>query len=188
MSDRDRAKWDEKWREMAGEPFLPSRLLTAHAALLTGGRALDLACGRGQNALWLARHGYQTLAVDISPVALAAARREAEQQGRLGDGPGQVDFCLVDLDEWRPEAAAFDLVAVFRFLDRRLFEPIRQAVAPAGLVVYETRHAGLLARLPGSTPDYLLEPGELLATFSGWSVLLYREDDENAAIIARKTG
>ena len=69
MSEKDRAKWDEKWREML-QPAAPSDLLLANAGALPGGVAVDVACGLGQNALWLARHRYQVLGVDISQVAL----------------------------------------------------------------------------------------------------------------------
>jgi SAM-dependent methyltransferase len=184
MSRADQLKWDHKWGDLTGD-VTPSRLLITHERLFAGGHALDLACGRGQNTVWLAQHGYAALGVDISPVALASARSLAEPLGLLGDGPGQVAFRQVDLDDWRPAPLAFDLVAVFRFLDRRLFPALRAAIRPGGLLVYETRHSGVLARCPGSTPEFLLRPGELHALVAGWMILDYREDETNAAIVAR---
>jgi SAM-dependent methyltransferase len=187
MSQDDQAKWDRKWRQMAaGAGFSPNPLLLKQAPILAGGAALDLACGPGHNTIWLAERGYAALGVDISRVALATARREARRQGLFGQGAGRACFERVDLDTWRPAAAAFDLLIVFRFLDRRLWEPIRQAVRPGGLFICETRHSGILARLPASTPDYLLAPGELFAVFAGWTILDYEEGEENAAIVARK--
>jgi SAM-dependent methyltransferase len=183
MSQQDQRKWEQKWQEVSADAeYPPGPWLMAHAALLTGGLALDLACGRGQNTLWLAERGYWALGVDISAAALAAARAEAKKRGLVG----RTAFVQADLDHWRPRPGVFDLVVVFRFLDRRLFAAIRQAVRPGGLVLYETRHTGILGRLPGSTPDYLLARGELAATFADWTIINNREGDEDAAIVARK--
>ena len=83
----------------------PNRWLVAEAAGLPPGRALDLACGEGRSALWLARQGWRVTAVDFSPVALAKGRRLAAGSG----GPG-VDWVEADVRTYRPEPAAFDLV------------------------------------------------------------------------------
>jgi len=181
MSQDDRARWDKRWAD-AGEPYPPHPLLVDHAASLAGGVALDLACGRGQNAIWLAGHGYQVLGVDISPVALQAARQQAQNRGLAG----RALFLVADLDEWSPPRDTFDLVVVFRFLDRRLFEPIRDALRPGGLVFYSTRHLGALARDPKARRRYLLQPGELAAAFSDWQELFDREGPVDAELIARK--
>jgi tellurite methyltransferase len=187
MSRQDQARWDEKWAG-AGDLYPPHPLLVDHAAYLSGGSALDLACGRGQNAIWLAGVGYHVLGVDISRVALQAARRQALRFGLAwrGSPAGYVNFMVADLDEWSPPRAAFDLVIVFRFLDRRLFGPIREAVRPGGLVYYSTRHLGALARDPRANPRYLLRPGELAAAFCDWQCLYDREGPVDADLIARK--
>jgi len=181
MSRRDQARWDQKWAD-AGDLYPPHPLLADRSAYLSGGSALDLACGRGQNAIWLAGLGYHVLGVDISPVALQAARRQALRLGLAG----HVNFVVADLDEWLPPRAAFDLVIVFRFLDRGLFEPIREAVRPGGLVCYSTRHLGALARDPQANPRYLLRPGELAAAFRDWQCLYDQEGAIDAELIARK--
>jgi SAM-dependent methyltransferase len=181
VSRQDKDRWDEKW-SAAGGPYRPHSLLTRNSVYMTGGVALDLACGRGQNALWLAGQGYQVLAVDISPVAIHLAHSEAEAQG-LSD---RVRFQVVDLDEWIIPPAFFDLIAVFRFLNRRLFGPIRDALRPGGLVYYSTRHVGILARNPAANEAYLLQPGELPGAFPGWHILHDEEGPEDAQLIARK--
>jgi tellurite methyltransferase len=181
VTQEDQRRWDKKWAA-AGQPYLPHPLLVDNAGYLAGGSALDLACGRGQNAIWLAEHGYQVLGVDISPVALEAGRQEAAGRGLAK----QVEFAVVDLDKWSPPPDAFDLVIVFRFLDRRLFRPIREAVRPGGLVYYSTRHQGVLAHDPQANRRYLLEPGELAAAFCDWEILLDKEGAVDAALIARK--
>lgn len=182
MSRQDRQRWDEKWAALNGEVFEPHPLLVSHVGLLRGGRALDLACGRGQNAIWLAQHDYQVLAVDISPAALAAARAEAERQGLAG----RVRFEEADLTAWTLPVAAFDLICVFRFLERGLFPAIRSGLKPGGLLFYATRHVGVLADEPAANPAYLLERGELAREFGDWQVLHHRETAAEAELAARK--
>jgi tellurite methyltransferase len=183
MSRSDQEKWDARWAaESAVTPYEPQRLLLAHAALLAGGRALDLACGLGQNAIWLARHGYEVVAVDISQVALSTAQERA-----LAAGVSErIHWQQQDLDQWRPPAAAFDVVCVFRFLDRRLFASLRRAVRRGGLLFYQTRHTGLIERQPESNPVFLLRPGELAAHFAGWQIIYSAENEENAYLVARR--
>jgi SAM-dependent methyltransferase len=182
VSDADRARWDERWAALAGQPFRPNPLLAAFLGELSGGQALDLACGRGQDALWLAGRGYQVLGVDISPVALEQARAAA---GALGV-EGLIRFERRDLDGWVPPAAAYDLICVFRYLDRRLFPFIRLALRPGGLLFYQTRHLGALSHQPGATRAYLLRPGELRRAFPDWQALLSHEGESEAELVARK--
>jgi tellurite methyltransferase len=183
MSDADRAKWDKRWQTTDAGAFTPAPLLTSHAHLLTGGVALDLACGLGQNSIWLARHNYRVLAVDVSGVALAYGRAEAARQG-VGE---RIQWLQSDMDHWTMPTAAFNLIAVFRFLDRRLYRAIPAGLRPGGLLFYETRHSGFLQRMPGASRDFLLQPGELQTAFANLNILYTAEDDENAALVARKT-
>jgi len=181
MSREDRRKWDARWQEME-EPTPPDGLLVEAERLLSGGLALDLACGRGQNALWLADHGYRVLGVDGSWVALSAAREEADRRGRGRDAL----FVQADLDVWRPPPAAFDLVAVFRFLDRSLFPHLQAALRPGGLLFYATRHRGVLRWRPDATQGFLLRKGELPSHFAGWEIVRHEEGAKNTRFIARK--
>lgn len=182
MSQEDQRRWDEKWTALAEESFDPNPLLIQHQHLLKGEDALDLACGRGQNAIWLAERGYRVLGVDISQVGLDLGRAEAIRRG-VSD---LVHFELVDLDEWQLPQRAYDLVCVFRFLDRRLFPAIRSALRKEGLLFYGTRHVGLLQKQPVSRRQYLLESGELEAVFSDWQIVSYSEDEISAELVARK--
>ncbi|UCG22852.1 MAG: methyltransferase domain-containing protein [Chloroflexota bacterium] len=182
MSQQDRDRWNNKWASAGDDTYLPHPLLIENAGYLTGGEALDLACGRGQNAIWLGRQGYRVLGVDISPVALQFAQSEAAAQ----ELTHRVSFQIVDLDAWLPPPNSYDLICVFRFLDRRLFGPIREGVRSGGLVFYSTRHLGALDRHPSATEAYLLRPGELAVAFSDWHILHEHEGAEDAELIARK--
>jgi len=174
-------RWDQKWTENDGKPFAPHPLLLKNEALLSGGRALDLACGLGQNSVWLAGLGYQVVGVDISGVALTIALSQANKRV-LSD---RVVFAQMDLDQWSLPTNMFDLICVFRFLNRRLFPEIKTGLRPGGLLFYSTRHIGILKRQPAANRDFLLEPGELFSEFSDWEIIHYEEGKDNEQLIAR---
>lgn len=138
---------------------------------LKGRRALDLACGAGRDAVFLAECGFETEAWDILPDALARCRALANRNG--------VDVLTRRRDiEADPEIEAdrYDLICVFNFLHRPLMSLIAAAVRPGGLVAYETfvhPQRELFGR-PRSD-KYLLRPGELPEWFAGWRVLASRE-------------
>lgn len=100
--------WDERY---AGSDLLwsaePNRFLVSEAAGLTPERALDVACGEGRNAVWLARQGWDVAGVDFSPVAIAKARRLAPHHGV------NVSWMVGDVTSDDLPAGPFDLVAVF---------------------------------------------------------------------------
>lgn len=100
--------WDQRY---AGTELVwtsePNRFLVERAAGLAPGRALDLACGEGRNALWLAGLGWRVTGVDFSKVGIEKARELAHARGV------QADWVVADLLEYRPRAAAYELVIVF---------------------------------------------------------------------------
>jgi tellurite methyltransferase len=113
----------------------PSRWLTTHRDLLpASGDALDLACGSGRNALWLAEQGYQTLGVDRNGTALDELSQEAARRGL------SIRTQAVDLEHGQPflERDMFDLIVVAHYLHRPLFPVLVRAVRPGGVLVYET--------------------------------------------------
>ena len=139
-------------------------------AMLPPGRALDVACGAGREAVWLAMHGWQVDAVDVlndaleragglagrCGVSISAFRRDLRRRGELPGG-------------------AYDLVTVFRFLHRPVLKAIAAAVRPGGLLVYETFHRSDARvdhdRLP---PRGAVLDGELAATFADFEPLIAR--------------
>jgi SAM-dependent methyltransferase len=129
----------EDWNRKHGEAGLlfgaePNRFLVAEIEGLAPGRALDLACGAGRNAVWLAEQGWTVTGVDFSDVALANARGLAAERGV------EVEWVLADLLEWRPAGAVYDLVVVLYLQlpadERRLvLARAAEAVAPAGTLL-----------------------------------------------------
>jgi SAM-dependent methyltransferase len=112
----------------------PNEFLVAEVTELPAGRALDVACGEGRNAIWLAEQGWDVTGVDFSPVAIDKARRLAETRGVT------VTWLLADVETDIPQLAAFDLVAVF-YLQlasqsrRTAFGAAAAAVAPGGTLL-----------------------------------------------------
>lgn len=146
-------------------------------------RALDVAMGSGRNAMVLAHAGFLTCGVDIRLDAVREARAAALAEGIRIDG-----WCA-DLTRHPLPRGRFDLIVVCRYLQRDLFPALREAVVPGGIVLYETfttkqRELGR----PPTSPDHLLEPGELRERFHGFDLLFYEEvaaPDAMARIAAR---
>ena len=157
---------------MSASPFAAAWIATLATRVPSPRRALDLAMGRGRHALLLARHGFQTFGVDLRHDAVRDAMQTASREGLAING-----WCA-DLTTPALPVAAFDLVVVTRFLQRDLFGAIAAAVKPGGYVIYETFTVAQRAHGIGpSSPDHLLQPGELRSAFNGCDVVFYEEVD-----------
>jgi tellurite methyltransferase len=184
MTREDRARWDARYAAFdPGEEKPPHPLLIEHASAITGGAALDVACGRGRDALWLAWHGFRpVVAADVSRVALRHVLNIARQRGlaeRL--------LCVqADLDRFRFPPAVFDLICVFRFLNRGLFPALVRSLKPSGLLIYETFNWRWAEERPGANPDYMLRPGELLEAFGDLDVIVHSEQGVRSQLVARQ--
>lgn len=129
----------EDWNDRYAQKELvwtaePNRRFAAEVEGLEPGRALDLACGEGRNAVWLAERGWQVTGVDFSDVALAKAAELAASRGV------EVDWLVADVLDYPPEARAFDLVAVLYLQLPRdellhALESAAGAVAPGGTLL-----------------------------------------------------
>jgi tellurite methyltransferase len=148
-----------------------------------GGVALDLACGLGHNAIWLAQRGWQVDAVDISPVGLDLAESLAKRAHCT-----TISWIAADLDDFEPQPAAYDLVTVFRFLDRqRLPQLIESALRPGGILIYETFSQRQFSRSDNQlqNPLFTLGPGELPLLFPQFTIISHEEADLQDRSVAR---
>lgn len=184
MAEKDRKRWDEWYAgdglAMGREP--PEFVLDCRHALPTTGRALDIACGEGQVATWLARRGLTVTGVDISPPALAKARRLAEE----GDVSDRVELIEWDLESGLPSLeGAFDLVTCLRYYQPSLMGPARSLLAPGGLLLLEVRML-----TPDSDSPFRARPGETLGFAGDLHVHWYREgrigDRDGAQLLAQR--
>jgi SAM-dependent methyltransferase len=143
----------------------PSTWLTRWAHLLQPGTSvLDLACGSGRHVRWLAGAGLAVTALDRDANAVEPLRPLAE-----------VVVADIESGPWPLGERQFDLVLVTNYLWRPLWTQMLGAVRPGGLLVYETFARGNETVGRPSRPEFLLEPGELLARCRDWRVLGYED-------------
>jgi tellurite methyltransferase len=182
--------WDKRYRsgQRAAEDIdaAPTALLVETAEKLLPGKALDLACGSGRNAIWLAELGWSVTAVDGSPVAIEILRSRASERGAA------VNMKVADLEKfgYLIEPTSWNLIAICYYLQRDLFEHAKQGVVPGGILISIVHITE-----PGEEPTaHRLRPGELERYFQGWEILHRREGRPNdsahqrsvAEIIARR--
>ena len=134
-----------------------------------GGRALDVAAGGGRHTRLLLRQGLQVTAVDRNIEALQALAGPACEVRRLDLETGELGAVSEELGR------AYDAVVVTNYLHRPLFPVIAAALAPGGLLLYETFAIGNERFGRPSNPDFLLRPGELLSAFAGLAVIAFEQ-------------
>ncbi len=165
--------WERRYqsRERPAEDFslVPSRLLVETAANIDPAKALDLACGTGRNALWLAERGWKVTAVDGSRTAIRVLLDHASER-RLN-----INAHVSDLEnhEFKIKPAAWDLIAICYYLQRDLFEPAKNGIVGGGILI-------AIAHLAGPDEEasaHRLRPDELKEYFQDWEMLHYFEGD-----------
>ncbi len=176
-----RVQWERRHCEAASIGS-PSPFLVEVLDLLPEGRCLDVACGRGANALFLAARGFEVEAIDWSAQALRTLGRLAAQEGLT------VRAVAADLQEYPLPSSRYDVLLCMRYLDRGLWPSMVRALRPGGALLYETMTLAHLVENPSFPEKYCLRPGELLTAFEGVDVALYRElpGSSTASLLAFK--
>jgi len=168
-------------------PFMERWVRDAAAEEHRAVRALDVAMGRGRHATILSDAGYRVFGVDVRTDAVLDAVARAATTGTRLCG------WVADLRMFPLPRDRFDLVLVARYLQRDLFPALAGALAPHGVLLYETFTAGQRRLGHGPTsPAHLLEPLELRQAFTelGLQILFYEETDSPdclARLAARRT-
>ena len=168
------AEWDRRYladERVRAWATRPNRFLLAEAADLPPGRALDLACGMGRNAIWLAERGWAVTAVDFSDVAIAHARERAAEHGV------ELELLVADVVSYDPAVEAYDLVLVFylQLLHDEL-QPVLSrgaaAVAPAGTFLLVGHDLLNLTEGVGGpdNPAVLYTPDDVVQALSGLEI------------------
>ena len=177
----DLTGWDERYATQELR-WTPTPLLVETAKSLKPGRALDLACGTGRNAVWLAAQGWAVTGVDGSPAAIKAVRaRDRRVNAQVAD---------LEKGEFAIGESSWDLIAMCYYLQRDLIEAAKLGVVVGGVVL-------VLVHItePGEEPTkHRLRPGELAGYFKGWEILHSHEGRPNdpehrrvsAEIVARR--
>lgn len=175
----DEELWDERYRSRpalwSGEP---NRHLVGEAAELEPGLALDVGCGEGADAIWLARRGWRVDGVDVSGVAL---RRAAEHADRAGaEIAGRITWLHENLTAWDPGRGRYDLVsAQYMHLPSPerdvLFRRLGEAVAPGGTLLIVGHHpSDLQTTVPRPPrPELFFTGADVVALLDpdGWDVV-----------------
>ena len=185
MSGTDREKWNERYRDGAyAERRLPSAFLASWIERIPLGHALDVACGAGRNALYLAAQGFEVDAVDISGEALERARDTAQ-----GSGLG-VNWLQHDLDEPLTLDGPYQLILIIRYVNLPLVRRLTANLAPGGYLVCE-QHLVTEADVIGPTnPSYRVKSGDLLGVVQPLQIHHFEEalvpdPDGRTAALAR---
>lgn len=175
----DEASWDERYRSSSHIwSGRPNPQLVAELADRAPGRALDVGCGEGADAVWLARRGWHVVGTDISGVALGRADRHARDAGP--EVAGRIEWRHVDLLVDAPEPDAFDLVSA-QFMQLppeprgRLFTALAASVRPGGVLLVVGHHPSDLSagvdRPP--VPDRFYAADEIAALLDpSWTVVV----------------
>ena len=168
LTTRTLEDWNERYRSREELASSPAPLLVRAAESLAPGRALDLACGAGRNAIWLAQRGWDVVAIDGASEAIRIVHEHDPS----------LDARVMDLETGAAlpfDDESFDLVAILYYLHRPLFAEARRVVRPGGIVVSAAKMHG----------TYSIAAGELAHAFSEFEIL-HSVEDEIAEVIARK--
>jgi SAM-dependent methyltransferase len=184
------ADWNERYSRREQIIKEPMPLLVRGVDKLKPGRALDLACGTGRHAIFLAERGWQVTAVDASHVGIELAKAAARERSV------EVDWRVTDMErkDFEIEAEAYDLIGIFYYLQRNLFPQIRAGVTAGGIFIAAIHMVDESPGVKPMRPEFLLQPGELRAEFRGWEILHDYEGTptevghqrRSAEIVARK--
>lgn len=181
MSDEDRRRWDEKYERLGPKSVdavgLPAVLSPFADLFPSAGNAIDLACGQGLAAVWLALRGLDVWGLDISGVAIDHARALARRT-RVQD---RCRFDVVDLDRGLPDSPPAAAILCHRFRDRRLDEAIVARLAPDGLLAIVA-----LSEVGHGPGQFRVAPQELPTAFAALDVIATGEGQGQAWLLGRK--
>lgn len=178
MTD-DRDRWNRRYREDS-PPETPAAIVRDHVDDLPRGTVLDVACGGGRNAIYLAERRFDVTAFDVSDEALDRARRRAAEAGV------DPDFVRSDVESIDLEKRAYDAVVVTYFRARERLPDLLEALAPGGVLLYEHRLR------TGEGHRFRVRSNELLHACLGLRIVRYEEpvdvtpDDCTVRLVARR--
>ncbi len=190
MSKQDREKWDQRYTEDSNRKNNPVFLVEDWLTEIPVGKALDVACGAGRNAIFLARAGFGVDAIDISPVGLERARHNAGEQGF------EINWIEHDLDRPYDFDTDYDLILIMWHVNLALVKRLCDCLAPGGFLICEEHLLTDEEVIGPTSDDYRIAPGALRQAVSGLELLLYEESIEtgeddgervaSARVVARK--
>lgn len=169
MSIIDRDKWDQRYTDDSYRKNNPVDMIVDWLPKIPVGKALDVACGAGRNALFLGHAGFAVDAIDISPVGLDRARQQAADEGL------EINWIEHDLDQAFDFDRDYQLILVMWFVNLDLVERLCRSLAPGGFLLSQEH---LVSDEPVIGPrgsDFRVAPGALRDAAAGLQLLLYEE-------------
>ena len=180
MADTDRVRWDQKYADrLGGPPGLPQVFARYVDEIPAAGHALDLACGAGSAAVWLAERGLNVWGVDVSAVAIEQAHELAHRHG-VSD---RCRFSVADLDNGLPPGPPVEMILCHRFRDPRLYQPIVDRLTPGGVLA-----VSVLSEVGAQPGFFRAAAGELHVAFADLQALAAGEGAGQAWLLARVEG
>jgi SAM-dependent methyltransferase len=180
VTDEDRRRWDERYASRVPAPvdaIAPPAVFASYPDVFpTAGHGLDLACGQGLGAVWLAHRGLTVLGLDISQVAIDQAG-DLARRSSVGE---RCRFDVYDLDDGLPDGPPVDVVLCHKFRDRRLDRAIIERLAPGGLLAIAA-----LSEVDAAPGPFRAAPGELVAAFAELDRIAAGEGQGYAWLLAR---
>ncbi|MGI9609740.1 MAG: class I SAM-dependent methyltransferase [Acidimicrobiia bacterium] len=180
MSRSQQQQWDRRYTDGGMAPLGEHGPLPLFAPFEyrfpTAGSALEVACGRGRGAVWLATRGMTVWGVDLSPVAVDLARRYADKSG-VGE---RCRFDVHDLDDGLPAGPPVDLVVCYLFRETDIDDAMVQRLRPGGMLA-----VACLSEVGAGPGRFRAETGELMAAFGHLDVLEAGEDDGYTWLVAK---
>ena len=169
--EKDRTKWNTK-HQIRPEMENPSKIVVDFCSMAKKGRALDIACGTGRNAIYLAHQGFTVDAIDISDEGLKMFK----------DKHPLIRPVCTDLDLFDIAPDRYDLIINIRYLNRRLFPYIKEGLVTGGVLIFESfMERPIKAKslrkenFQPSCRDYLFRENDLLHGFISLTIRYYRE-------------
>jgi tellurite methyltransferase len=182
VSDEDRARWNARYEQGAFQDrTYPGVFLAEHIDRLPRGRALDLACGAGRNAIFLAQHGFEVDAWDISAVGLDRARARAAALGL------DIAWQEKDLEEVELPVACYDVIVQNRYVNWPLTAQAVAALKPGGAFLCEQHLATERDVIGPSDPAFRAQPGQLRDAVAALEIEIYEEshiEDPDGRVVA----
>ncbi len=164
----------------------PSTLLLDHLHLLPKGRVLDVAMGKGRNALYLAKHGFEVEGVDIDETSVKECREVASKR-RL-----KIQAKVVDLTDYRVSSNTYDVILCFNYLQRDLIHMMKAGLKKGGVILFQTFLIDQHIKFgKPKHKEYCFEHNELLRFFQDFRVIFYKEgfvtkEKAVASLVAQK--
>ena len=162
-------KWNHRYESLHTLPNVNNALIN-FIHLAPKGRALDIACGVGQNSLFLASKGFVVDAVDFSEVAISKISH-----------PNINTYCC-DIKEFPFHSSTYSLIFCANFLERSIFENIKKALQEEGILIFTTFNENRAH----FNPKFTLKRNELLQAFLELEILYYEAIEERSILVAKK--